>query len=149
MLIEFFITYFFIIGIGGCAHLTHFQGTDNVAGCLVARQFYGFDGMPGTSVVATEHSIMTTWGPDQEGEAVMHILDENPDGIVSVVCDSYDIWNFIDNVIGKELKDRILSRKGVFVVRPDSGDPKETLVKVLGKLGAIFKPTLNSKGFKM
>ena len=36
-----------------------------------------------------------------------------------------------------------------FVVRPDSGDPKETLIKTLDKLAVHFAPNLNGKGFKV
>ena len=35
------------------------------------------------------------------------------------------------------------------MIRPDSGDPAQTLLKVLEKLGAIFPPTINSKGYKL
>jgi nicotinamide phosphoribosyltransferase len=59
-------------------------------------------------------------------------LAEYPEGLVSVVADSYDLFNFLDNVIGDELKSTIEARKGVFVVRPDSGDPA-TIILQAGK----------------
>ena len=74
---------------------------------------------------------MTTWGNKLEKEAVEHILDNFPkEGVISIVSDSYDLWNFIDNIIGgDDLKEKILGRKGTLVVRPDSGDPITTLLK--------------------
>lgn len=68
---------------------------------------------------------------------------------LSIVSDSYDLWNFIDMIIGTEVKDIIMDRKMPFVVRPDSGDPKETLIKTLDKLAVHFAPNLNGKGFKV
>jgi nicotinamide phosphoribosyltransferase len=59
-------------------------------------------------------------------------LAEYPEGFVSIVADSYDLFNFLDNVIGDELKSSIEARKGTFVVRPDSGDPA-TIVLQVGK----------------
>lgn len=54
-------------------------------------------------------------------------------GLVSVVSDSYDVFNCVENIWGKELKSMIEARKendGCLVIRPDSGDPKEIVVKV-------------------
>lgn len=38
---------------------------------------------------------------------------------------------------------------GVLVVRPDSGDPPEVVVKVLNLLGSAFGTTKNLKGYDM
>ena len=42
-------------GIGGCAHLVNFRGTDNIAAILTAKEFYQASEMPGISVPASEH----------------------------------------------------------------------------------------------
>lgn len=137
-------------GIGGCAHLCNFKGTDNIAAILTAKKYYpGKEVMPGMSIPASEHSTMTTWGRDHEKEAVEHILDNFKTGLVSVVSDSYNLWHFIDQILGKDLKDKILARDGTLVVRPDSGDPLATLLEVLDKLGQAFPPSKNGKGFKL
>jgi len=40
-------------------------------------------------------------------------LEVAPDNaIVSIVSDSYDIYNTVDNIFGKELKDKIRARSG-------------------------------------
>ena len=41
-------------GIGGCAHLVNFAGTDTIAAITTARRYYGCD-IAGFSVPAAEH----------------------------------------------------------------------------------------------
>lgn len=106
--------------IGGAAHLLNSRGTDTLPGMLYAKKYYNADyDTLGFSVPATEHSVMTSLGKDGEMKIVDQLLDNYPEGILSVVADSYDITNFV-NEIGTTFKDRILARDGVFVVRPDS-----------------------------
>ena len=139
-------------GIGGAAHLVNFLGTDTLAGILTARQFYDGTEMPGFSIPATEHSTMTTWGQQGEKEAVVNVLQNIPSGGLAVVVDSYDIWNMLDSIIGMELRQMVEARGqngGFLVVRPDSGDPSEVLVKVFAILGDLFGFTTNKKGYKM
>ena len=53
--------------------------------------------------------------------------------IAAVVSDSYDIWNACEKLWGEELKDLIVKRGdngGTLVVRPDSGNPADVVVKV-------------------
>lgn len=58
------------------------------------------------------------------------MLNNFPSGAVSIVSDSYDIWNACENVLGQQLKSLIENRNGTLVVRPDSGEPAEVVVKV-------------------
>ena len=60
------------------------------------------------SVAATEHSVMTAKGREGEAEIVQEMLTKYPKGILSVVADSYDIYNFCENIVGKQFKDAIL-----------------------------------------
>ena len=41
-------------GIGGCAHLVNFLGTDTLGGVMTARRYYG-ENMAGVSIPAAEH----------------------------------------------------------------------------------------------
>lgn len=68
------------------------------------------------------------------------MLEEFPSGIVSVVSDSYDVYKLIGEKFGGKYKEQILNRDGKFVIRPDSGDPVETTLKILDLLG---KPLFN------
>ncbi|KAI1710396.1 nicotinate phosphoribosyltransferase (NAPRTase) family domain-containing protein [Ditylenchus destructor] len=53
-----------------------------------------------------------------------------------VVSDSYDVFHAVSSIWGDELKAYVLERaeKGCLVIRPDSGDPCEVVVKVLNLL---------------
>jgi len=138
-------------GIGGAAHLVNFKGTDTLRGIITAAEYYGpSDLMAGFSVPATEHSTMTSWGRDGEKEAVEHLMGEIPEGPLSIVSDSYNIWTMLDEVFGGDLKERVERREGgPIIVRPDSGDPPTMVVKVLAILGDKFGTSRNGKGFKI
>jgi nicotinamide phosphoribosyltransferase len=137
-------------GIEGAGHLLNFLGTDTVKAMEVARDYYGapINGIA-YSVPATEHSVMTSLGREGEEKIVEQLLDTYPTGIVSIVSDSYDIYNFAGNILGTKFKDRILAREGKIVCRPDSGDPVGVTLKVLDILGEKFGYTINGKGYKV
>ena len=135
-------------GLGGCAHLVNFVGTDNLHGIRYAQEYYDAQEMPGFSIPATEHSIMTARGCDGEDLVLDQLLNQFPTGLVAAVGDSYDMFNYIDTILA-ERREKILGRDGTFVVRPDSGDPICMVIDVLNKLGKVFGTTENSKGFKV
>jgi nicotinamide phosphoribosyltransferase len=51
-----------------------------------------------------------------------NLLLSNPTGIISLVSDTFDIWQVLTEFLPR-LKDLILARDGKLVIRPDSGDP--------------------------
>ncbi len=140
-------------GIGGAAHLINFLGTDTLPAMEFAMDYYAasLEGLA-YSVAATEHSIMTARGPNGEDAVLDDLLNKYPKGILSVVADSYDIYNFVENLVCKKYKNRIEARDGVFVVRPDSISPihptpeGETLW-IVQTLANHFGYTMNTKGF--
>lgn len=134
--------------IGGAAHLVNFEGTDTLAGCLLAQRHYGA-AMPGFSIPASEHSTITAWGPSGEADAFRNMLDQYPTGVVACVSDSYDIYRACSELWGGALRDRVLARDGTLVVRPDSGDPTDVVVEVLERLGAAFGSEPNTKGYRL
>lgn len=136
-------------GLGGAAHLLSFRGSDTLQGSVFAKRYYGAEGMVGLSVPATEHSICTLLGEEGELEIFKHVLDTFPTGIVSCVSDSYNIFRACAEYWGEELKAQILSRDGVLVIRPDSGDPVFTLLKVFDILFEKFGFSINDKGYKV
>lgn len=108
---------------------------------------------------STEHSVMCSYG-EKEVEAFRHLISEvYPSGNISIVSDTYDLWNVVDQVI-PQLKELILARDGKVVIRPDSGDPihiicgdedsdRESVRKgIVERLFEIFGGTVNSKGYK-
>lgn len=135
--------------LGGAAHLLSFKGTDNVAGIRMLMKYYDAP-MCGYSVNASEHMVMTVSGRDQEKATYERILMEYPTGILSLVSDTYDIYNVCKFLAtNPTLKGLILNRDGKLVIRPDSGDPKEVLEKCLDILADGFGFTINEKGFKV
>lgn len=77
-------------------------------------------------------STIISWGRNREKEAFESLLDQFPSGPVSVVSDSYDIFKACKNIWGDKLKERVMERSedSYLVIRPDSGDPAETLIEV-------------------
>lgn len=136
-------------GIGGSAHLLNFKGSDTIAGSLFARKYYGSTQMAGKSIPATEHSIVTLLGEAGELELFKHLLDTFPTGTIACVSDSYNIFKACESYWGTELKEQILNRDGQLVIRPDSGDPVATLLKVFEILFDKFGFTINEKGYKV
>lgn len=135
--------------IGGAAHLLNFMGTDTLPALSFLREYYGASEMPGFSVPASEHSTMTSWGKDGESLAYANMLEKYPTGIVSVVSDSWDIFNACENIWGDELKDKVNARDGRLVIRPDSGEVVPTLIRVLKILLDKFDSTTNKAGFSV
>lgn len=141
-------------GIGGLAHLVNFKGTDTMAALLTARKYYNAD-MAGFSVPATEHSTMTSWLKSGEADAYRNMIEVfgKNGGIVSIVSDSYDIFNACEKIFGEELKELVDHQAEKFgtrlVVRPDSGDPVEIVEKVISSLMKKFGHKKNDKGYKV
>ncbi|MBO1087159.1 nicotinate phosphoribosyltransferase [Enterococcus mundtii] len=112
-------------------HLTSFSGTDSIQGAVMAANYYGADledlsSPVFGSVMATEHSVASAYGRMGELDYYEQLIDRHPDGILSMVSDTYDYWNVISNLL-PSLKDKIMKRNGKIVVRPDSGDIIEVI----------------------
>lgn len=135
-------------GIGGAAHLVNFFGSDTLAGIIVARDYYN-EPMAGFSIPAAEHSTVTAWGKDREEDAYRNMLEQFPTGLVAVVSDSYDIYRACRDIWGKKLRNQVLRRDGILVIRPDSGDPHEVLPKMFAILEQAFGSTENDKGYRV
>jgi nicotinamide phosphoribosyltransferase len=133
--------------VGSMAHLTAFKGTDTVSALPVTMNTYNVKDVPGYSVFATEHSIMTQLGEDDEMDVVENILDNVPDdALISIVIDSYDYKQFLIKFYNRFAK-RIMNRKGRVVFRPDSGDPPEVALDCVRTLAEMYGFTTNDKGF--
>jgi len=147
----------------GAGHLLSFTGTDTIPAIMYLEQYYNANiekELVGTSIPATEHSVMCAYGRD-ELDSYRHLITEvYPAGFVSIVSDTWDLWSVLRNVIGK-LKPEIMSRDGRVVVRPDSGNPADIICGnqkaehgtdefkgVIEILWDIFGGTVNDKGFK-
>lgn len=135
--------------VGASAHLVNFKGTDTIAGLSFIQDFYNTDDVVGFSIPAAEHSTITAWGKEHEADAYKNMLEQYPEGLVAVVSDSYDIYNACSAIWGRELKEAVLKRNGTLVIRPDSGEPVEVILKVMNILGDQFGYEVNAKGYKV
>lgn len=134
---------------------------ENNYNCDVYKEEVGF------GAVSTEHFVMCSnsafdieANPDETYEYkdidpyrervfIKRALTElYPDTSFSCVCDSYDYWNVVNNIL-PTLKDEILNHNGCFLVRGDSGDCVKVVTETVFKLWEIFGGTTNSKGYKV
>lgn len=136
-------------GIGAAAHLINFKGTDTVAGIRMLREYYNSTEMEGFSIPAAEHSTITAWGREHEADAYDNMLKQFPQGLVAVVSDSYNVYDAVEKLWGEALRQKVLARQGTLVVRPDSGNPREVVLKVLEILGEKFGYQTNAKGYRV
>jgi nicotinamide phosphoribosyltransferase len=136
-------------GLGGSSHIINFMGTDTVSAILFAQEFYNTENPLAFSIPASEHSTITSWGEPFEVKAMENMLDSYPTGLVACVSDSFDIIRACRDYWGTALRDKILSRDGRLVIRPDSGDPVQTLKQIFHILWDKFGGTTDDKGFKV
>lgn len=146
----------------GLGHLAHFKGTDTLPAMHIWNDLYKKDGdLEVMSVNATEHSTMTAAGKENELETYSRLLDIYPNGILSVVSDTWDLWNVLTNILPK-LREKIMNRDGKLVIRPDSGNPVNIICGTLESnpetpeekglirlLEETFGSTINEKGYKV
>lgn len=137
-------------GLGGMAHLVNFMGTDTIATLLAARRYYHAE-MAGFSIPAAEHSTMTSWGRDNEAAAYANMVSQfaKPGAMVAVVSDSYDLFNAVSNIWGKQLRQQVEDSGATIVVRPDSGKPELIVPETLERLYAEFGGRINDKGYRV
>lgn len=101
--------------------------------------------------ISTEHSVMcSNYAIDgDEITMVKRLLTEiYPNNTFSMVSDSYDYWNMVDNII-PACKDEIFAHNGAILIRGDSGDPVEIVLETVRRLWKSIGGTVNSKGFKV
>ncbi len=142
---------------GGVAHLmAGFMGSDNFATFQAVQNYYPVKDLTSImhSINATEHSSTTAWGRDQEMDMIMNHLEINKGkDIIAAVCDSYDYFKCTREICDQNgmFQKKINSDEyPVFVMRPDSGNPKEIISWTLDMMEEENVPfTVNDKGYKV
>lgn len=118
------------VELSGAGHLVNFVGTDSIPAIMYLEKNYNTDvekELVGTSISATEHSVQCAYGQEKEFETYKRLINEvYPKGMVSIVSDTWDLWNVINNYLPK-LHDDIMKRDGKIVIRPDSGNPVDII----------------------
>jgi nicotinamide phosphoribosyltransferase len=121
----------------GAAHLLSFTGSDVVPAVPWVNYYYpGDNGLIAASVPATEHSVMCAGGKEDEIETFRRLLKLYPEGILSIVSDTWDFWKVVTEYLPL-LKDEIMARDGKLVIRPDSGDPADIICGTRTKGGDV------------
>ncbi len=144
-------------------HLLSFTGTDTIPSVDFLESYYNANSdkeLIGGSVAATEHSVMCMGTDKGEEETFKRLITEvYPNGIVSIVSDTWDLWKVL-TIYLPNLKNEVLAREGKVVIRPDSGNPVDIICGntngksdaerkgVVELLWDIFGGTINSKGYK-
>ncbi|WP_299273259.1 nicotinate phosphoribosyltransferase [uncultured Psychroserpens sp.] len=144
-------------------HLLSFTGTDTIPTIDFLETYYNANSdteLIGGSVAATEHSVMCMGTNSGEEETFKRLITEvYPNGIVSIVSDTWDLWKVLTEYL-PNLKNEVLQREGKVVIRPDSGDPVDIICGnengktseekkgVIELLWDIFGGTINAKGYK-
>jgi nicotinamide phosphoribosyltransferase len=149
--------------ISGAAHLISFCGSDTVPSLPFVEQNYNADmqSLIMASVPASEHSVMCSFGRENEFAAFENMLKLYPSGIVSIVSDTFDVYRVLTE-FAERLKPIILERDGKVVFRPDSGNPEYIICGdptsqegtnewkgAIRLLDEMFGSTVNEKGYKV
>lgn len=121
--------------LSGMGHLLSFTGTDTIPAIYQLESSYDATGLIGASVPATEHSVMCMGTKEAEIETFKRLLMLYPSGILSVVSDTWNLWEVVrPGGYCEQLKQEIMSRDGKLVIRPDSGDPVDIICGSLLKI---------------
>jgi nicotinamide phosphoribosyltransferase len=110
----------------GMAFASVSKGSDSLPVIQASKHYYNETETPIYSVRASEHSQMTAGGVEGEFNIYKNLLTKFPDGILSLVSDSFDLWRVLTDYLPR-LKNLIMSRNGKLVIRPDSGNPVDII----------------------
>ena len=125
---------------GDAGHLLSFSSTATIGTAWWLRNFYNAPLTVCKGTPSTEHSVAESFGPDREQEMYEYVAcKQRPTGILSMVSDTWDLWNVITKEL-PELKDKLMQRDGKVVIRPDSGDPVDIICGTLRPHDARVMP---------
>ncbi|WP_315119792.1 nicotinate phosphoribosyltransferase [uncultured Clostridium sp.] len=150
--------------LSGAAHLLSFVGTATIPAISYLEEYYNCnieEEIVGLGTPSTEHSVMCSYGEDEYKAYKRLITEVFPNGVLSIVSDTYDYWNVITDILPR-VKEDIINRDGKIVIRGDSGDPvkiicgdknapkdSEEYKGTVELLWDIFGGEINSKGYKV
>lgn len=141
--------------LSGSAHLLSFSGTDTIPSLTIPENYYNDSNLYGFSVQATEHSVMTSLGPEGEFDQILNVIDNAKNGILSMVIDSYNYKNFLTEAgksnsrLNNAITDFLAIEGNKVVFRLDSGEPVATTIDCLNILEKGFGSYLTDKGYKV
>ena len=150
------------------AWLTSMWNSSTVAARKHIQNVYGKCDGNVRGLTSTEHSVMTSHACLDGGNEIptfKYLFDLYKDVSFAAVCDSYDFWNVLTNILPNNFKEVIDERgkRGLFIgVRHDSADPVEAICGTVESGGTtweekgmvetmyeLFGGSVNSKGYKV
>lgn len=178
--------------ISGAAHLLSFDRTATIHSNTLLKDFYAAKAPAGLGMPSLEHSVveqgiayfesllnigqtpeymrpyLNSVGSDWDLKLVAEmcfilylITEVQPEGVMTYVSDTYDYWGVLTKIL-PVIKSAIISRKGCFSVRPDSGNPVKIVCgdehaefgspEYQGSMNILFNIfgfAVNSKGYKV
>lgn len=141
--------------LAGSAHLLSFSGTDTLPALTIPENYYNETNLYGYSVQATEHSVMTSLGEENEIDQIINVINSAQNGILSIVIDSYNYRNFLKeagnntSLLNKTIMKFLSTEGNKIVFRPDSGEPVPTAIECLELLADGFGVHENNMGYKV
>ena len=149
------------IGCGAALYVTMGSDTVRAVEHVMRTMCSGYTKMAGFSVAASEHNQAMCKGRTGEFKQLKRVLKNFPNGALSYVADTFNLLDFVRNVSSSgEIRDLIMARDGVFVIRPDSClldeyghelSPAQTISVIFDILDKNLHDvnTVNSKGYKV
>lgn len=130
-----------------------FVNTATVPAVIYLEKYYNCDCTQepvAFGAISTEHSVMNSnyAVSGDEISMIKRLLGLYPDQGFSMVSDSYDYWNLVENIL-PDCKDDIMKHGGYIGIRGDSGDPVAIATQTVAKLWDIFGGSVNSKGYRV
>lgn len=132
--------------LGGTAHLVNFTGSDTLSAAYHVQFDLNNSNGRAQSIPAMEHSTVMTWKCEQDAYKNM-AASYSKDGLFACVMDTYDYEQALRDYL-PGIKD-VMDNNGHLVIRPDSGDPVDTVLMALRAAENVFGVTKNSLGFKV
>ena len=125
------------------AWLTSMWNSSTVAARKHIQNVYGKCDGNVRGLTSTEHSVMTSHACLDGGNEIptfKYLFDLYKNVSFAAVCDSYDFWNVLTNILPNNFKQEIDERgkRGVFIgVRHDSAEPVDALCGTIPVINAL------------
>ncbi|KAI0219377.1 hypothetical protein L0F63_000516 [Massospora cicadina] len=126
--------------------LRGFEGSSTLPAAYFVQNRWNNGNPVATCIPGTEHSVMTSHST--ELDAMVRLVEEYGAGTYACVMDSYDYAHALASLL-PQIATLKLERGGVLILRPDSGDPVETVLMALDAADKVFGSTVNQKGYKV
>lgn len=126
-------------------------GSDNIHAQHALNHFYPGGETRLKTVWATEHACALSFGPGEgEYDYVKAQLSTKTNFIKSIVIDTYDTKNFVDNVLTRpDIRKMVMAHEGLIVLRNDSGNMYEMIEYILNSMDTSYGSTYHTENYRI